>query len=89
MDGDCNDGDLSQSQEMIWQPRRGQRVRIHYNRRLAAWALYHGCKGIIKIVGRGPGPRNCLIDLDDGREVCVPRGNLIAEGSLDDSHLKT
>ena len=61
---------------MIRAPRPGQRVRLHYARRAAASMPHHGALGSVRLVGRGPGPRNALVDLDGGGAVVVPRGNL-------------
>lgn len=62
---------------MIWHPKPGQRVRLHYARR---WepvaAMWEGCIGTVRCAARGPGPRNVLVTLDDGRRTIAPRGNL-------------
>ncbi|MHA1559075.1 MAG: hypothetical protein ACTSWI_00150 [Alphaproteobacteria bacterium] len=61
---------------MIWHPRPGQRVRLWYAKRYAAAMPHHGRLGIMVVAGRGLGPINALVRLDDGPEVVVPRGNL-------------
>ena len=61
---------------MIWHPRIGQRVRIHYAKRAAASMPHHGKVGIVRVVSRGPGPRNVGVEIK-GQTVAVPRGNLI------------
>ena len=67
---------------MIFHPRIGQHVRIHYAKRIAAFMPHHGKTGVVRLVGHGPGPRNVGVETD-GRTVVVPRGNLVAinEGS--------
>lgn len=62
---------------MIFHPRIGQRVRIHYAKRSAAIMPHHGKTGVVRLVAHGPGPRNVGVDMD-GRTVVVPRGNLVA-----------
>ena len=62
---------------MIFHPHSGQRVRIHYAKRSASIMPHHGRVGVVRVVSRGPGPRNVGVDLD-GRTVVVPRGNLVA-----------
>ena len=64
---------------MIFHPRAGQRVRIHYARRSASVMPHHGWIGVVRIVSRGPGPRNVGVEID-GAVVVVPRGNLVAVG---------
>ena len=61
---------------MIFHPRIGQRARVHYAKGLAAMMPYHGKVGVVRIVSRGPGPRNVGVEID-GRLVVVPRGNLV------------
>ena len=63
---------------MIWQPKKYQSVRIHYRKSLQKFMPYHGKTGVVVCVGKGPGPKNVLIELDEGGRVCVPRGNLNA-----------
>jgi len=70
---------------MIWHPKVGQRVRIHYGQAaLRCKAKYHDCRGIVTRVAGGKGPLNVeVLLLDRGRRqtcVCVPRGNLVATG---------
>ena len=62
---------------MIFHPRPGQRVRIHYAKRSASIMPYHGKAGVVRIVCSGPGPRNVGVEID-GQTVVVPRGNLVA-----------
>ena len=62
---------------MIFHPRIGQRVRLHYIKRAAPIMPHHGKVGVVQVVGSGPGPRNVGVEVD-GRTVVVPRGNLIA-----------
>jgi len=62
---------------MIFHPRPGQRVRIHYAKRYAAVMPHHGKTGVVRMVARGPGARNVGVEID-GDAVVVPRGNLVA-----------
>ena len=62
---------------MIFHPRIGQRVRLHYAKRSASIMPHHGKVGVVRLVGSGPGPRNVGVEVD-GRTVVVPRGNLVA-----------
>jgi len=62
---------------VIFHPRPGQCVRIHYAKRSAFIMPHHGKVGVVRIVSRGPGPRNVGVEID-GQTVVVPRGNLIA-----------
>ena len=64
---------------MIFHPRQGQRMRVHYAKRSASVMPHHGRIGVVRIVPRGPGPRNVGVEID-GRVVVVPRGNLVAVG---------
>ncbi len=65
---------------MIFQPYRGQCVRIHYRRQLAKYMPYHGCNGTVWLVSKGTGPRNVGVIVDaDKSAVVFPRGNLVAE----------
>jgi len=64
---------------MIFHPRIGQRVRLHYARGAAAVMPGHGKLGVVRTVPRGPGPRNVGVEVE-GRLVVVPRGNLVAMG---------
>jgi hypothetical protein len=61
---------------MIFHPRPGQPVRLHY-RKSAAFAIpHHGKAGVVRIVSRGPGPRNVGVETE-ARLVVAPRGNLV------------
>ena len=62
---------------MIFHPQPGQHVRIHYARRSASSMPHHGRTGVVRIVSKGPGPRNVGVEID-GFLVMVPRGNLVA-----------
>jgi len=37
---------------------------------------YHGKIGVVRVVSRGPGPRNVGVEID-GQVIVVPRGNLV------------
>ena len=70
---------------MIWHPKPGMRVRIHY-RAMPPYLVgyddypYRGRTGIVTRVNRGLGPINAEVRLDgDGVRVCEARGNLIQE----------
>ena len=63
---------------MIWQPKLGQAVRLHYGPALRAQTcIPHGRVGVVVCVARGPGPRNVEVLLPNGQRVAVPRGNLV------------
>ena len=64
---------------MIWHPKPGDRVEIRYNKRLRKQRRcrdIHGQVGTVDYAGRGPGPINARVKLDDGKVVVVARGNL-------------
>ena len=65
---------------MIFHPRGGQDVRVHYARCMAGVMPYHGKAGVVRVVASGPGPRNVGVEIG-GRLVAVPRGNLVAENA--------
>ena len=68
---------------MIAKPARGQRVQVWYATKPkrrggvapAEVMSLHGRIGIVRIVGRGPGPRNHGVEVG-GRVYGVPCGNL-------------
>lgn len=62
---------------MLVHPRIGQRVTLRYAKKFARLWPHHGRQGVVLAKGRGPGPRNHLIDLG-GVPVVVPCGNLTA-----------
>lgn len=62
---------------MIRFPKIGQKVQVHYNKRIARIAPHHGQVGHVQTVSRGPGPRNICVDIN-GKLVVIPRGNLNA-----------
>jgi hypothetical protein len=61
---------------MIFHPKPGERVRLHYRRQDVPWRPWHGRVGVVARVGRGPGPINVGV-LIDGVLVVVPRGNIV------------
>jgi len=65
---------------VIFHPRIGQRVRVHYAKRAATVMPHHGKGGFVRIVTTGSGPRNVGVEIG-GRLVVVPRGNLVAESA--------
>jgi len=65
---------------VIFHPKFGQQVRIHYAKRGALFMPYHGQTGVVRIVANGRGvrgPRNVGVQVGD-QLVVVPRGNLVA-----------
>ena len=64
---------------MIFHPRAGNRVCIHYAKRSASIMPNHGRSGVVRIVSNGPGPRNVGVEIS-GLLVVVPRGNLVSIG---------
>ena len=62
---------------MIFHPRPGQHVRIHYAKRSASIMPHNGRLGVVRIASGGPGPRNVCVEIET---ICVvaPRGNLVA-----------
>lgn len=67
---------------MIWRPKRGQRVRLHYAKRTRSNIVtLHGKCGVVEVTGIGPGPINVLVRLDSGGGVVVSRGNLVDEAT--------
>jgi hypothetical protein len=62
---------------MISSPRIGQRVQLWCAKKRASWFPHHGKYATVVQVGRGGGPKNHVIRLEqDGGLVCVPCGNL-------------
>jgi hypothetical protein len=60
---------------MIVHPRKGSTVQVWYVKRAAASMPFHARTGIVRIVSKGPGPRNHGIEID-GRIIGVPCGNI-------------
>jgi hypothetical protein len=66
---------------MLTCPKIGQQVRLHYNRRLASSGIVpHGRHGVVVARKTRGKSRNHLVQLDCGRLVIVPCGNLLASG---------
>lgn len=56
---------------------RGQRVHLRYAaKKRAATVGLHLARGVVVVAASGPGPHNCLVALDDGRQVVVTRGQM-------------
>ena len=66
---------------MIWQPKIGQRVRVHYRMSAQKSMVHQGMYGKVMAVSKGPGPRNVMVFFGHfvmrPREI-IPRGNLVA-----------
>lgn len=60
---------------MIWQPRKGQSVRLNYKDKSLPW---QGSYGIVRVVGNGKGPKNVLVETKIQHFVVIARGNLNA-----------
>jgi len=60
---------------MIVHPRHNQRVQVWYRKSFADHMPLHGRIGIVRIVGKGPGPRNHGVEID-GQIYGVPCGNI-------------
>jgi len=60
---------------MLTRPRVGHPVELRYGPGLRAATGLHCQRGVVRVVGRGPGPINHLVDLGE-RSVIVPRGNV-------------
>lgn len=59
---------------MLFKRSPGTRCEVRY-RKGSRLPLQHRA-GEVVAAGRGPGPRNVLVRLDDGTRVVVPVGNL-------------
>lgn len=62
---------------MISHPKPGQRVRIHYNAKLAPLMPHHGRHGTVLFKARGGRARNHAVQIDGGPAVAIPAGNLV------------
>jgi len=66
---------------MIWHPKVGQRVALHFRRTVYRHMAYEGRCGTVMRGAGGRGPRNVEVLLEPpeaGIRVVVPRGNLVA-----------
>lgn len=61
---------------MIFSPRIGQRVRLHYGK--PGFWPHHGKAGTVEVSPKR-GIRNIGVRLDDGILITVPRGNLVSD----------
>jgi hypothetical protein len=61
---------------MLANPKIGHRVRLVYAAAKRAYFDLHNESGVIVVAGRGK-PRYHLVELDNGRRVVVPCGNLV------------
>jgi len=60
------------------------RVELHYRKSMRVNGL-HLARGVVRAVGKGLGPINAFVMLDDGTLVVVPRGHLVElKGDGDD-----
>ncbi len=64
---------------MIVHPKLGQSVQVWYRKAMAPCMPLHGRMGVVRIVSRGPGPRNHGVEVD-GKIVVIPCGNLRRPG---------
>lgn len=62
---------------MLVSPRIGQEVDLRYGLLRRPVAPLHGCTGIVRIVSRGPGPRNHGVEVN-GTLYVVPCGQLFS-----------
>lgn len=62
---------------MIWHPRPFERVRVHYNKRVAPSMPWHGRVGVVARLWNGRGPLNIGVRID-GVSVVINRGHLVA-----------
>jgi hypothetical protein len=60
---------------VIVNPRIGSSVLLRYRKSMRPFARLHDRVGIVRIVSRGPGPRNHGIEVD-GQTYVVPCGQL-------------
>lgn len=60
---------------MITRPGPGTRVTLAYRPALRP-ICPHGAADVVLVAGRGKGPKNHLVKLDDGRVLVVPAGHL-------------
>lgn len=63
---------------VIWRPKSGDRVVLRY-KKSARGFFPHNARGTVFVAGRGPGPINAEIILEEGRRIVVPRGNLFKQ----------
>lgn len=70
---------------MVSNPNPGQHVRLRYAKRFAHLFPLHGAVGVVRIVGRGRGPRNHGVEID-GVIVVVPAGNLVPLSGAGEAH---
>ena len=66
---------------MIYRPAPGQRVTLRYRPALRAYTGLHLAHGTVVVAGTGRGPINVLVELEDGRLVVAPRGQLFEEST--------
>lgn len=46
-------------------------------------SAWQGAMGTVVCAGRGPGPRNVLVETEDLRRVVAPRGNLLEDSKCE------
>ena len=52
-------------------------MRVHYAKHYASAMPLHGKTGVVRLVAKGPGPRNVAVEIE-GQVIVIPRGNLVA-----------
>ena len=66
---------------MIWKPKAGMIVKIHYRKSAQQSMWLHGCEGFVLDCAKGPGPVNALVEVNTFDQMTelhsIPRGNLI------------
>lgn len=82
---------------MIYGPKIGESVRLHYKASVAKVASFrspigfgtcHGAVGRIEIIGRGPGPMNLGVRVG-AHLIVVPRGNVVRRPPCDSPQAKS
>lgn len=67
---------------MIWHPKTGDRVELRYRESWLSdphFASLHRARGVVICAAAGSSQVNAAVQLDDGRVLVVPRGNILLE----------